>query len=282
MTSTLRTVLAQAVAQLGQSDSAELDAQLLLAQVLGKSRSWLYAWPEQILTPAQLLALQALVDRRRHGEPIAYITGKRAFWKLELLVNASVLIPRPETELLVELALELGRGLPGPVADLGTGSGAIALALALERPDWQVHASELSEAALQTASMNLQAGGLMNVKLFSGSWFEPLPAVKYQLVVSNPPYIDKTDLHLEQSDLAFEPRTALVAGENGMADLQQIAAQAREHLVSGGCLLLEHGWQQAAAVRALLGQFGYHDTVTKQDHGGRDRVTLGRWMEQYS
>lgn len=277
MTLTLRTALTQAIAQLGMSDSAELDAQLLLAQVLGKSRSWLYAWPEQVLSSTQLQALQMLIERRRQGEPVAYITGKRDFWKLELQVNPAVLIPRPETELLVELALELGTGLSGPVADLGTGSGAIALALALERPDWQVHASELSETALQTARRNLQDSGLKNVSLFGGSWFNPLPAAKYGLLVSNPPYIDATDPHLQ--DLAFEPRSALVATDEGLGDLREIAAQARQYLHPGGWLLLEHGWQQGQAVSSHLAQLGYQQILTKQDHGGRDRVTLGRWTE---
>jgi release factor glutamine methyltransferase len=280
MTVTVRTALAHAIAQLDQSDSAGLDAQVLLCKVLGKERSWLYAWPEQILGAAQMQEFLGLVERRSHAEPLAYITGKRAFWKLELQVNPSVLIPRPETELLVELALEFGRGQSGPVADLGTGCGAIALALALERPDWQVHASELSDAALQTAAVNLRASGLRNVQLFSGSWLGPLPAGQYRLIVSNPPYIDAADPHLQQRGLAFEPRTALVAGDAGLADLSQIAREASSRLQAGGWLLLEHGWQQAEAVRALLLQSGYQRILTKQDHGGRDRVTLGRWMEQ--
>ena len=265
---------------LGMSDSADLDAQLLLARLLDKPRSWLYTWPEQPLSPAQELAFANLVDRRRQGEPVAYLTGKRNFWKLELLVNPAVLIPRPETELLVEVALELGQDQQGPVADLGTGSGAIALALGLERPDWQIHASELSDQALLTAMHNLQASGLQNVSLYSGSWFSPLPAIQFQLVVSNPPYIDAADPHLLQRELAFEPRMALVAGEQGLADLQQIAVEARAHLLPGGWLLLEHGWQQAEAVRLQLAQLGYLQILTKQDHGGRDRVTLGRWTEQ--
>ncbi len=280
MASTVRSALTKAVAMLGMSDSADLDAQLLLARLLDKPRSWLYTWPEQPLSPAQELAFANLVDRRRQGEPVAYLTGKRNFWKLELLVNPAVLIPRPETELLVELALELGQDQQGPVADLGTGSGAIALALGLERPDWQIHASELSDQALLTAMHNLQASGLQNVRLYSGSWFSPLPAIHFQLVVSNPPYIDAADPHLLQQELAFEPRMALVAGEQGLADLQQIAVEARAHLLPGGWLLLEHGWQQAEAVRLQLAQLGYSQILTKQDHGGRDRVTLGRWTEQ--
>ena len=280
MTATVRTALAQAIAQLDQSDSAGLDAQVLLAKVLGKERSWLYAWPEQPLSSTQMHEFLALVERRSRSEPLAYITGKRAFWKLELQVNPAVLIPRPETELLVELALELGLGLDGPVADLGTGSGAIAQALALERPDWQVHASELSVAAMQTAEVNLRTTGLQNVQLFAGSWLSPLPAACYRLIVSNPPYIDANDPHLQQSGLKYEPRTALVADNSGLAALSQIAAEACARLQSGGWLLLEHGWQQAHAVRGLLQQFGYQQILTKQDHGGRDRVTLGKWSRK--
>lgn len=276
MTQTLRTALTQATARLDQADSALFDAQLLLAHVLGKPRSWLYAWPDHVLAASELEHFHALIERRAGGEPVAYLTGKREFWTFELQVNPAVLIPRPETELLVELALQLGKEQPGPVADLGTGSGAIALALALERPDWQIHATEVSEAALQVAVANVRQSGLANVQLHAGSWCAPLPADGYRLIVSNPPYIDANDPHL--AALASEPRTALVAAEQGLADLRTIAGEARSKLAIGGWLLLEHGWQQGAAVRELLTAAGYGLVATRQDHGGRDRVTLGRWM----
>jgi release factor glutamine methyltransferase len=273
----LRTALADATARLGQSDTAALDAQLLLAHVLGKTRTWLYTWPAHELDTAQINALEALVSRAEKGEPVAYLTGKRAFWTMTLEVTPAVLIPRPETELLVELALEVGKALPGPVADLGTGSGAIALALASESSDWQLHATDLSEAALEVARANATRLGFTNVQFLQGSWCEPLPSAYYSLIVSNPPYIADDDPHLPA--LAFEPQCALIAGDRGLADLRNIAAQACSRLQSNGWLLLEHGWQQGEAVRCLLQSFGYADVATRQDGGNRDRVTLGRWTE---
>ncbi len=278
MTHMLREALQQSIAQLRHSDSPDLDAQLLLAHVLGKSRTWLYTWPIHVLSWEQQQQFAELVQRRASGEPVAYLTGRRAFWTTTLQVGPDVLIPRPETELLVELALQYGRGAAGPVVDLGTGSGAIALALAGERADWQVHATELSEGACSVAATNISASHCSNLTLFAGSWFDPLPAeTRYSLAVSNPPYVDAADPHLEQGDLRFEPRRALVAADAGMADLTVIARQARARLQPAGWLLLEHGWQQGAAVRDLLGGLGYEAVETRQDMGGRDRVTLGRW-----
>ncbi|MES2606185.1 MAG: peptide chain release factor N(5)-glutamine methyltransferase [Pseudomonadota bacterium] len=274
---TVREALRAAVTKLDHSDSADLDAQLLLTKVLDKPRSWLYAWPDYELTNAQLQQFQLLTDRRREGEPVAYLCGKRAFWNIELKVAPAVLIPRPETELLVELALELGPVGSAMVADLGTGSGAIALALAGERPAWQLHATDNSDAARQITALNCTALALSNVQVLAGSWCDALQATGYQLILSNPPYIDASDPHLQQSDVRFEPRSALVADEQGLADLRQIAGQARNKLAVDGWLLLEHGWQQGAAVRDILHTLGYQHVATRQDHGQRDRVTLGRW-----
>lgn len=274
----LRAALADATARLGQSDSAALDAQLLLAHILGKTRTWLYTWPAHELDTGQINAFETLVNRAEQGEPVAYLTGKRAFWTLTLDVTPAVLIPRPETEFLVELALEFGKALPGPVADLGTGSGAIALALASERNDWQLHATDSSEAALQVAQANAARHGFTNVQLLHGSWCAPLPAARYSLIVSNPPYIANDDPHL--SVLVYEPRSALVAKDDGLADLRSIATEACSRLQPDGWLLLEHGWQQGEAVRGVLQSLGYTDISTRQDAGGRDRVTLGRWTEQ--
>jgi release factor glutamine methyltransferase len=187
-----------------------------------------------------------------------------------------VLIPRPETEVLVEQALAYGRELSGKVADLGTGSGAVALALASERPDWQVYATERSAEAQIIAAANFRASGLRNLRLLAGYWCAPLPGRDFVMIVSNPPYIDAADPHLLQGDLRFEPRAALVAGDQGLADLQHIAMQAREYLVEGGVLLLEHGWQQGAAVRRLLAASGYTDIRTHRDQGDRERVTAAR------
>lgn len=260
------------------SDSAALDAQLLMCHVLLKPRSWLYAWPDFVLTQNQLHAFNELSNRRAAGEPIAYLTGKREFWGLDLQVTAAVLIPRPETELLVELALSLGKDKQGAVADLGTGSGAIALALAKERPDWQVTAIDMSAAALEIAAANVRASKLQNVLMQQGSWCEPLPDRRFSLIVSNPPYIADDDPHLALGDLRFEPRSALVAADNGLADIRIIVSTARAKLVPHGILLLEHGWQQGEAVRAILQAERYANIATHQDHGGRDRVTVGYLM----
>jgi release factor glutamine methyltransferase len=258
------------------SDSAALDAQLLLCHVIGKSRAWLYTWPDAVLTSGQLRDFNQLCNRRAEGEPVAYVTGRRQFRDMDLVVNPAVLIPRPETELLVELALASGQGKPGPVADLGTGSGAIALALADERPDWQVIATDLSAAALAVAATNLRNSGLSNVQLLQGAWCEPLPAaLEFSVIASNPPYVADHDPHLLLGDLRFEPRPALVAADDGLADIRAITLGAFSRLAAGGTLLLEHGWQQGEAVRATLRARGYANIATHRDLGGRDRVTMG-------
>ena len=273
---TLQQALARATDNLHASPSALLDAQVLLAEVLQVNRSWLYAWPEQQLDAAQQQQFDALCARRALGEPVAYLLGRRDFWSLTVKTTPAVLIPRPETETLVELALQLGSLESGAIADLGTGSGAIALALATERPQWQVHATELSAAALAVAQTNFQESVLPNLQLLAGSWCAPLPKIKFSMIVSNPPYIDAADAHLEQGDVRFEPRCALVAAGNGLADLQEIAQQARTCLQAQGWLLLEHGWQQGEQTRFILTALGYTGVTTHQDQGGRERVTAGR------
>jgi release factor glutamine methyltransferase len=271
----VRRALEQAAAKLGDSDSAALDVQLLLAHVLGKTRTWLYAWPEAAVAEADLQRFDALVAARAAGTPIAYLVGTREFWSLALQVSTAVLIPRPETELLVQTALELGPPGPALVADLGTGSGAVALALASERPQWELHATEFSAAALAVAEQNRQALGFSNVRVLAGSWCEPLLYPSYDLIVSNPPYIAEDDPHLQQGDLRFEPHSALVAGAEGLQDIVDIAAQALLRLKAAGCLLLEHGWQQGPAVRALLQETGFVQVQTRLDTAGRERVTTG-------
>jgi release factor glutamine methyltransferase len=271
----VRQVLDQASVRLRASDSAALDAQLLLAHALGKSRTWLYAWPEAAVDAAALQGFHGLLEARAAGTPVAYLLGKQEFWSLTLQVSPAVLIPRPDTELLVQTALELGPAGPALVADLGTGSGAIALALASERPQWQLHATDLSDAALAVAGRNREALGLANVRMLSGSWCEPLQAGDYDLILSNPPYIAADDVHLAQGDLRFEPRSALVAHNEGLADIVILAAQALPRLKRAGWLLIEHGWQQGPAVRALLQQDGYVQVQTRLDAGGRERMTMG-------
>lgn len=275
--SCVRATLEQAAACLADSDSdsAALDAQLLLAHVLGKNRTWLYAWPEAAVTTPDLQRFDALLAARAAGTPVAYLLGSREFWSLNLQVSPAVLIPRPETELLVQTALELGPAGPALVADLGTGSGAIALALASERLQWQLHATDASADALAVAQCNLAALGLANVKILHGNWCDPLPVHNYDLILSNPPYIAEDDKHLQQGDLRFEPRAALVAEAAGLQDILDLAPPALLRLKQGGWLLLEHGWQQGAAVRSTLQLAGFQQVETRCDPAGRERMTIG-------
>jgi release factor glutamine methyltransferase len=265
----------QCAVQLVHCDSPRLDLELLLCHVLGCGRSYLYMHPAQALTPQQTADFDALLQRRLTGEPIAHLTGRRGFWTLELEVSADTLIPRPDTETLVEQALELLPGGAFRVADLGTGSGAIALALASERSQWSLTGCDRVAAAVALAQRNAARLGLGNVSFVHGSWFEPLQG-RFAMIVSNPPYIDPEDPHLDAGDVRFEPRSALVAADGGLADIRQIADQARDYLDAGGWLLFEHGFDQAEAVQALLQGLGYREIATLQDLGGRDRVTRGR------
>lgn len=279
-------ILKQATATLVDSPSSRLDAEVLLAWVLGRDRSYLFSHPEAVLSEQQWHAYSTLVARRAAGEPVAYLCGSRGFWTLELTVTPAVLIPRPETELLVELALELGRGIstrqpgkPVTVADLGTGSGAIALALASERGQWQVYATDRSAQALSVARANADRLQLEQVHFAQGDWCSALPAgVCFDMIISNPPYIAGDDPHLGQGDLRFEPRSALVADARGLADLEAICQQSRSWLGEGGYLLLEHGHEQGHEVRALLTSRGFAEVHSKQDLAGHERVTLGRLL----
>lgn len=262
------------------SETPVLDAELLLARVLGKSREYLYTWPERCLSEAQWLAFHRHCQRRAKGHPIAYLLGEREFWKMTLKVDSRVLIPRPDTELLVELVLKLLPLESARVADLGTGSGAIALALALERPQWQVTATDISAEALAVAKENARALGLSKVDFRGGSWCEPLGRERFDLIVSNPPYIEENDPHLQQGDVRFEPALALVAQEEGLADLREIAQRAPGHLQSGGWLLLEHGYRQGAAVRRILNSEGYRHVQSYGDLAGHERVSVGQTGER--
>ncbi len=258
--------------------SERLEAEMLVAHALGRPRTYLHAWPDAALGDDQRRACMALVERRARGEPVAYLVGRRAFWSLELAVTPDTLIPRPDTETLVEQALRLIH--PGArlrVADLGTGSGAIAAALAHERPDCRIVATDVSPAALAVARENFRRLGLANVAVFQGAWCRALPAgERFDLVVSNPPYIPAGDVHLTRGDLPWEPRDALSPGPEGLESLRRIAAETPEHLAPGGHLLLEHGFDQGGRVRDLLGSAGFREIQTHRDIEGRERVTGGR------
>ncbi len=271
----IASVLARTRLRLGPEAGGE--AEILLAHVLGKTRTWLHTWPERVLTPEQQAAFEGLLKRRLAGQPIAYLVGTRAFWSLDLTVTGETLIPRPETELLVEQALaRIPLDAAWRIADLGTGSGAVALAIASERPACTLVATDRSAAALAVARDNAARYRLRNVVFCEGAWFTPLKDERFEMIVSNPPYIAEDDPHLAQGDVRFEPRGALVAGTDGLDDLRTLAAGAGEYLEPAGWLLLEHGYDQGAAVRKLLLAHGFEEVGSVRDGLGHDRVTLGR------
>jgi release factor glutamine methyltransferase len=260
--------------KLAASPSADLDAELLLAHVLACSRAALAAAPERELDEAQTAALAALAARRSEGEPVAYLTGRRGFWTLDLEVTPDVLVPRPETELLVEAALDELRTVARPaVLDLGTGSGAVALAIASERPDASVTSVDQSAAALEVAARNAQRLRIGNVRFLQGSWYEPVDALRFHAIVANPPYVAESDPAL--AALVHEPRAALVAGPEGLDALARVCAGAPAHLAAGGLLAVEHGATQGAAVRALMSVAGLKRIATQSDLAGLPRATRG-------
>ncbi|MBM3107452.1 peptide chain release factor N(5)-glutamine methyltransferase [Pseudomonas sp. P66] len=263
-------------AELPDSPTARLDVELLLAAAIGKSRSYLHTWPERIVSSEAALTFAQYLQRRRSGEPVAYILGQQGFWNLDLEVAPHTLIPRPDTELLVETALELLPREPVQVLDLGTGTGAIALALASERPQWQVMAVDRVLEAVALAERNRQRLQLDNVQVRSSHWFDSVEGERFDLIVSNPPYIAAQDPHLHAGDVRFEPSSALVAGADGLDDLRTIISQAPAHLKPGGWLLLEHGYDQAALVRELLALHDFEQIESRIDLGGHERISLGR------
>ena len=248
------------------SESARVDVELLLCHLLQKPRSYLFTWPDRALTDEQCKHFEQILSRRLQGEPVAHITGFQGFWSLDLEVSADTLIPRPDTEVLVETALRLCGEQSMRVADLGTGTGAIALALAVERPAWQVVASDFVSAAADLAERNRQRLFVPNMQVLQGSWFEPHQG-KYDLIVSNPPYIDPEDPHLQQGDVRYEPLTALTADGHGLADIELICTQARAFLEAGGWLMLEHGYDQGPECRNLFKKIGYSQVDTVLDYG---------------
>jgi len=255
------------------SSTPRLDLELLLEKVLNKPRSFLYKNPGYILDSDQYEKFQDLYWRRQRGEPIAYILGKKEFWSLEFIVNEKVLIPRPETELLIEIILARSQDPGVDLADLGTGSGVIALTLAKENPDWNIVATDISTDALQVAAHNAMRLELQNIAFYCGDWCSVLPDKKFDIIVSNPPYIEKNDQHLTRGDVSFEPNIALEAGD-GMDAISKIVSQAKDRLKKGGLLVLEHGYDQKIKVMELLDKKGYKNIVPYKDLAGIDRAVV--------
>ena len=269
-------VLAEARQVLVDSSTGRLDSEVLLEHVLAVSRAHLYANPEAEISTRQQDEFLQLLERRVQGEPIAYLVGHREFWSLQLKVTPDVLIPRTETELLVETALErIPLDSKLRIADLGTGSGALALAIASERPYCEVHASDISSAALAVARENARVLGLQRIGFHEGSWAEPLSG-KFNLIISNPPYIPQGDPHLQQGDIRFEPEAALVPGPDGMSAINRIAMESLPMLEHGGYLIIEHGFEQGQATRSLLKSLAYQSVETKRDLADLERVTMGQ------
>ena len=274
---TRQTALRQATEQLQHLDTPRLDAEVLLTHVLHVSRAQLYAWSEKTLSDKQLQQFQALIYQRIQHKPIAYLTGHKEFWSLDLSVNTTTLIPRPETELLVEQVLHYVTSVEQPVImDLGTGSGAIALALAHECPQAKLIAVDVNPQTLQIAQHNAQQLKLNNIEFYLSHWFQDIPPCQADIIVSNPPYIAQDDQHLTQGDVQFEPQQALVSGQEGLDDIRAITSQAQGFLKSNGYLLFEHGYDQAEAVQQLLLQQGFESVKTIQDLAVQPRVTLGQ------
>ncbi|MEA2093746.1 MAG: peptide chain release factor N(5)-glutamine methyltransferase, partial [Pseudomonadota bacterium] len=274
-TPSIRSLLTQG-ARLLDTGSARLDAEVLLAACLGKPRSYLYAWPDRPIEAALHEQFITWIKRRAGGEPVAYLTGQREFWSLPLSVTPATLIPRPETETLVILALEkIAPDRTLWIADLGTGCGAIALAIAKERPRCKIIATDISENALSVARTNADKLGIANVQFAAGDWCRPLPAIAFDFILSNPPYVAQQDPHLDAGDVRFEPRDALAAGPEGLDALRQIALCAGEHLCEKGWLMVEHGYEQGGKVTQLFRTEGFRGVSDHPDDTGLSRVTMG-------
>jgi release factor glutamine methyltransferase len=261
------------------SDSATLDAEILLSFTLNKERSYLRAWPEQTLTPEQLETFNHYLEERLKGIPVAYITGHREFWSRDFMVNTHVLIPRHDTELIIELSLKhISRNATFKVIDMGTGSGIIAVTLAAERPNIEVLACDMNADALAIAKQNAKHHQVSRIQFYQSNWFEGLPPTRYDLIISNPPYIAAADPHLQQGDLRFEPQTALVSANEGLHDIAHLIDTARQHLTPRGLLIIEHGYDQQTQVKALFNEHNYHQVETFLDLSGNPRVTCGQWL----
>lgn len=271
--------LKQATIQLKGTESPKRDAEIILGFVTQKTRTFLMAFSETNLNEHEILQVNRCLKKRIEGLPISYITGIKEFWSLPFKVNDSTLIPRPDTEKLVELALERLPNQPGEILDLGTGSGAIAIAMATERPDCFFLGIDFNENAIALAEMNANCIRVKNAQFIHGDWFKPVKSRQFAMIVSNPPYIDPTDPYLATGDVRFEPPSSLIAGEKGLASIKFIVQTSTKHLNQYGWLLIEHGWKQGPAVQMLFKQQGYQLVKTYTDYSGNDRVTLGRWFK---
>ena len=278
----IATLLREAISILnGNSASAALDAEILLCLALDKPRAYLRAWPERVPETNQTRHFQTLLQQRRQGTPVAYLTGQREFWSRDFQVTSDVLIPRPETELLIEIGLTLlPRDMPAKIIDLGTGSGIIAITLAKELPQANVTATDWSPSALQVARHNAAEHQADHIRFLHSNWFASVPPEKFDLVISNPPYIAEDDSHLDQGDVRFEPRTALTAPGHGLADIQTRAGAALHYLKSDGHLLIEHGYDQQQAVQSIFRDLGYDNVRTYKDLSGQPRATYGSYIDR--
>ena len=261
------------------SDTAQLDSEILLCHVLDKNRAYLRTWPERKLNREQIIEFQQLVKKRETGLPIAYLVGKKEFWSREFFINQHVLIPRPETELLIEIALDL---IPDnqfkSIIDLGTGSGAIGITLAAERPLTNITATDISIHALDVAKTNAKKHNIANIKFLASHWLRQLANKKHHLIVSNPPYIDPEDPHLQRGDIRFEPKKALIADHQGLADIFEIVETAKNFLCPRGYLIIEHGYNQKQQVQSIYEKFKYTNITSHHDLAGQPRITLGQWQ----
>lgn len=266
--------------ELSHSDSAAIDARILLCATLEKPQSYLFTWPERVLSDNEAVRFQALIKQRAEGQPVAYLVGAREFWSLSLKVSPTTLIPRPETELLVEQALARLPVGEASVCDLGTGTGAIALAIACERPDVNVTGVDKIADAVLLARENAGRNHIPNAIFLQSHWFESLAGQTFSMIVSNPPYVEQDSHYLNEGDVRFEPSSALTAGTDGLDDIRYIISQAPQYLTENGWLLLEHGFNQAKPVQALLNQQGFTQVTTINDLAGQPRVTLGQRGER--
>lgn len=273
--------LAWAVQQLEGGESPSVDAKVILANILGKSQTFLFTWPEKTLDALQVTHFENAIARRKKGEPVAYIVGRRDFWTLSLFTSPDTLIPRPDTEVLVEQVLNWAvesKREPLAICDLGTGTGAIALALASELPQASVVGVDFQNGAVELATRNAEANEVTNAQFLQSDWFSALNGQSFDVIVSNPPYIEEASPYLNEGDVRFEPKTALTSGVDGLHDIKHIISTSPMFLNKGGLLAFEHGFNQGRAVRDLLSAAGFSSVRTVKDYGENDRVTFGSWL----